>query len=522
MVAELATGSVTAADAVTATYAAFSVVLLLVLRRHPLNPSTGRAIPAVDVAAAAALTVVAAQPLVHFFPLFALVSTAYRTGIRQTVASGLVMAAALALETHPAVEAVFGHPSIPSHIVVLGGYTIVLAVLIGHLANSERGARSESAAVHRVLERLRLDAGPVASLRSALGEIQSIFGARQVLLALEDTVDEVSVLWRTRLRGAGADRDPVVELIGESDRARYWFPVDPAGGAGAVYTRDHSPCLPDSFTAAHPATRTFVLPELAIGRFRGRVFLLDPLTDQRTEQLVLLRSLVLRTAPVVHNLFLERRVRTRLKENERVRLARELHDGVVQTLIGLEMRLDVARREVSSAPETAAADLLDIQQQLHEQVVDVRGMMDRLRPPDVDRRRLVECLSESTERFQRTTGIDARFVGTADRLDLPARVCGELVRVVDEALVNVRKHSGASRVHVHLAASGDDLTLSVEDDGRGFGFAGRMTQPDLDAMGLGPLVIKERVQAIGGRVAIDSRPGRGTRLEVQVPRPAHG
>jgi two-component system NarL family sensor kinase len=244
--------------------------------------------------------------------------------------------------------------------------------------------------------------------------------------------------------------------------------------------------------------------------------------ERADEQLRLLQTLARRVVPVVHNLFLERHLRTHLKENERARLARELHDGLIQSLVAIEMRLDVARRQVESAPARAAADIGETQDQLREQIVDVRTLMHQLRPPDVDHRRLVQRLSESTERFRRTTGIEARFVGEVDRLELPARVCTELVRVVDEALVNVRKHSGAKRVAVHLGASSGALTLSVEDDGRGFDFAGRMTQPDLDALGLGPLVIKERVQALGGFVAIDSRPGRGARLEVQVPRHATG
>ena len=154
--------------------------------------------------------------------------------------------------------------------------------------------------------------------------------------------------------------------------------------------------------------------------------------------------------------------------------------------------------------------------------MDVRTLMTQLRRPDVDHRRLVQQLTETTARFHQATGIEARFVGMVERLDVSPRVCGELVRVVDEALMNVRKHSGASRVDVCLDASQGALTLSVQDDGRGFGFSGRLTQPDLDAHGLGPQVIKERVQAIGGRVAIDSVPGRGSRLEVQVPTLAPG
>jgi signal transduction histidine kinase len=277
-----------------------------------------------------------------------------------------------------------------------------------------------------------------------------------------------------------------------------------------------------AFLDAHPASQLFVLPFWEIGRFRLRLFVLDPPVERADEELRLLRTLVHRVAPVVNNVFLERHLRIRLKEDERARLARELHDGVIQALIGVEMRLDVARRQVHSAPVHAAADLVEAQGQLRAQIVDVRTLMNQLRRPEVDHRRLVQHLSDTTERFHRRTGIVARFDRAGDEVELPTRVCSELARVVDEALVNVHKHSGARHVDVHLGASADGVTLSIEDDGRGFGFAGRMTQPDLDALGLGPVVIKERVQALGGSVAIDSRPGRGARLEVQLPTPAVG
>jgi signal transduction histidine kinase len=271
----------------------------------------------------------------------------------------------------------------------------------------------------------------------------------------------------------------------------------------------------------HDASRILLLAH-TVGAFRLRALVIDPQGGHAHDQLRLLQSLIRRAAPVVHNLYLERHLRSRLQEHERAQLARELHDGVIQSLIAVEMGLDVARRQVESAPAKAAEGLEGAQRQLREQIVDVRTLMTQLRRPDVDHRRLVQHLTEATARFHQATGIEARFVGMAEQLDVSPRVCGELVRVVDEALMNVRKHSGARRVDVCLGASPGVLTLSVQDDGRGFGFSGRMAQPDLDAHGLGPQVIKERVRAIGGRVAIDSRPGRGSRLEVHLPTLAPG
>jgi signal transduction histidine kinase len=126
-------------------------------------------------------------------------------------------------------------------------------------------------------------------------------------------------------------------------------------------------------------------------------------------------------------------------------------------------------------------------------------------------------LADTVERFQRETGITARFVSEAAEIDLPPRLCRELARIVQEGLVNIRKHSGATRALVRLARKDERWTLTVEDDGRGFPFSGRFSHAELEAVGKGPLVIKERVRLIEGELTIESNPGRGSRLEISVP-----
>jgi two-component system, NarL family, nitrate/nitrite sensor histidine kinase NarX len=127
-------------------------------------------------------------------------------------------------------------------------------------------------------------------------------------------------------------------------------------------------------------------------------------------------------------------------------------------------------------------------------------------------------LGDTVERFQRETGISARFVTDLEDLDMPQRVCRELLRIVQEGLVNVRKHSGARHALVRLAANGQRWNLTVEDDGKGFPFSGRFSQQQLDESGKGPMIIKERVRLIAGQLTVESNPGQGVRLEISVPR----
>ena len=102
---------------------------------------------------------------------------------------------------------------------------------------------------------------------------------------------------------------------------------------------------------------------------------------------------------------------------------------------------------------------------------------------------------------------------------MSSQVCRELARIAQEALVNVRKHSGAAEVVVQLLESDGKWELIIEDDGSGFPFSGRISQADLDSTGRAPAIIRERVRLIQGELTIESNPGRGARVEVRVPQP---
>ena len=158
----------------------------------------------------------------------------------------------------------------------------------------------------------------------------------------------------------------------------------------------------------------------------------------------------------------------------------------------------------------------------HEFRDALRELMHQMKPLELGPHQLVDALEDSVQRFQRETGISARFVTQLDRVALTPRACREMAQILHEALVNVRRHSGARNVFVRLTAVNGDCRLSIDDDGCGFPFAGRFSQADLDATRKGPLVIKERVRLLGGELTIESDPGRGARLEIAVPISAYG
>ena len=105
---------------------------------------------------------------------------------------------------------------------------------------------------------------------------------------------------------------------------------------------------------------------------------------------------------------------------------------------------------------------------------------------------------------------------------MPPSVSRDLARIVQEALVNVLKHSDARSVILRLTAQDGVYRLVISDDGRGFDFVGRLTYAELEAERKGPRIIRERVRAIGGELTIESLPGRGARLEISFPQRPRG
>jgi hypothetical protein len=163
-------------------------------------------------------------------------------------------------------------------------------------------------------------------------------------------------------------------------------------------------------------------------------------------------------------------LRERAGALERARFARELHDGAIQSLIAVEMQLDVLRRQSGTQAPVVNAELGRIQKLLREEVLKLRELMQAMKSFEVDADRLLGFISDTVERFRRETGIAAEFVSELERVDLAQKGCRELARIVQESLVNVRKHSGAHHVLVRLAQRAGNLQLTVEDDGKGFSF----------------------------------------------------
>lgn len=225
------------------------------------------------------------------------------------------------------------------------------------------------------------------------------------------------------------------------------------------------------------------------------------------------------TIALAHFSLLERLQETVVLE-ERVRLARDLHDGVLQALAGTVLQLEVLRRESPEDSEVRRR-LLEIQLPLVAQQRELRSLIQPLKTPErrppVGDADLCARLEDLTTRIERQWDRPVELVSDGWRATVSAPLAQEIYHLVSEALVNAARHAGASRIVVE-ARSGDGsaATLSVTDDGRGFPFHGRHDLKALQAMSAGPVMLMHRVAALRGELTIDSTPS-GSRVEIRLP-----
>jgi PAS domain S-box-containing protein len=205
-----------------------------------------------------------------------------------------------------------------------------------------------------------------------------------------------------------------------------------------------------------------------------------------------------------------------LLEGQHQRLAADLHDGHLQSLAAIGLRLDQAAARLDRGDVALVGGLLRrLRQETREEVVALRRTITALRPLLLDRRGLAAAVGELATATGARAGLDACEVTVdLDGAPLDPEVETALFRVAQQALANVDQHAGARRLRVALYRDGPQVVLVVEDDGRGFDPA--HAQAVADSHGFGLTCMRERVQAIGGQFLLHSAPGGGTRIQVRA------
>lgn len=266
--------------------------------------------------------------------------------------------------------------------------------------------------------------------------------------------------------------------------------------------------------AAHPRMRSFLgVPIVFKGDVVAAFYLADkddgePFTgdDER-----LISVLAAHAAIAIENTRLIEQSRELSIVEERNRVARELHDALTQTLFSLTLTSEAAASAVRTDPDRAEAELAQVRSLVDRAFADLRSLIAGMRPPDLDRDGLVETIAKQLDILGRARGIDVQMDARGEGR-LPPGVEAAVFRILQEALTNAVRHSAATSIEVEVAVDGGGVRASVRDDGSGF-------DPDAHAVAgrrLGLTSMRERADEIGARLAIESAPGNGTTVRVEV------
>ena len=204
-------------------------------------------------------------------------------------------------------------------------------------------------------------------------------------------------------------------------------------------------------------------------------------------------------------------LRLRASEAERARLARDLHDGPAQHFANAVFETYYLQRLLARDPAAAAQGLAQLRDSLQQGVAEIRRCLFDLRLPAVEEVGLVALLRSYLPDYEGQFGVAVEAILPDEEPPVSADQSIAIFRILQEALTNARKHSGAQQIRVALQHQDNELNLIVEDDGRGF------TRDRLPAGRYGLLGMQERAQLAHGRLEVDSRPGHGARIVLHVP-----
>lgn len=252
----------------------------------------------------------------------------------------------------------------------------------------------------------------------------------------------------------------------------------------------------------------------------GRLFCLDK-PKMRLDDLIL-GSLVARLAVSrLDSLYLLARLREAAALDERIRVARDLHDSLLQSQAGTALQLLAARRLLEREPMAARERLADVQSQLERGELEMRSFIRRMRPAssagtDLTASGLSGRLEELGRRVERQWEIRVNM--RVDRAvdQLPAGLSDDIYRLAQEGIVNAARHADASAIGVNLSVSIEQLWLKISDDGRGFPFHGVFDLAALGELRQGPRTLRERVTELQGDLKLKSL-DTGTELIITLP-----
>ena len=520
-----------AVHSVVIAYLAYSLsVLALVWSPVKFGRGWETSLHVVDLAAFSVLMVATRGATSPFFItlIFLLVSATIRWQVRGTLWTAA--AVAIAFEAASLYSSMFGNGELVSvgTFLIRLIYLIIVAALLAYLGAHHRKYHDELgrlATWPRTMSR-----EPYAVLSEVLSKAGDLMNAPRIVLVWSDSEESaVNVAWT-------ADE-------------RVMWKEEPSDSYGAVVA---STLVGRTFQTSNAASERSRVVVLTRGRFlrrrcrpiderlraqfnmravqswpldgelvRGRIFCLDKPGPSLDE--LMMGEFVARLATSrLDGLYLLSRLQDARALEERVRVARDLHDSLLQSQAGAALHLLAARRLLERDPAAGKHRLEEVQQQLEHGELEMRAFIRDLRPA---RRPATEAARVGLrERVQNHAGLIERQWNVRVTLNideaaeqLGTKVTGDIYRLIHEGLVNAARHADASSIRVHLSVADGRVHLSIADDGKGFPFTGTYDLAWLERMDQGPVTLRERVAALQGQLTLTTSKQAGTELLITVP-----
>lgn len=512
-----------------AAYVAYSVVIALLVWRSDAPPHgqalITHAFDLIFFSFFIYFTWGSASPFTAYF-VFALVCATLRWQWRGTLWTALV-SLAMFLGVGLWVAQALDDPGFQVYpVIVRSVYLGVVAVLLGYLGFHEEQTRREMALLAAWPQGVPLQRE--ALVRTLLEHSAEALGAPRVLLAWVEREEPWLYLasWSAgALAWTRAAPEELEGLVAPPLRQDSFLCLDATASEPAVLRRGRdglqrwrgSPLnseLRDRFSL-----RAVLSLPLQSESIEGRLFFADK-AAMTSDDLVLGEVVAGVLVAKLDHFYLNQTLQEAVTTEERLRLARDLHDGVLQSLTGIGLRLAAVRGLLEEEPKRAREALEALQRLITLEQRDLRFFIQELKPPPLapvsEARSLAARISELAQRMDLEWGLRATL-RTEGLERIPEPLAREVYLVVREALVNAVRHGEATAVQVEiLCGEGRQLAISVADNGRGFPVSGKFTHAALATGNFAPRTLLERVTSLHGTLALESSTA-GARLDIDLP-----
>jgi signal transduction histidine kinase len=503
-------------------YTIYAVIAAIFAWRSPVPSAQWRlASHALDLVLFSVFVYLTEGPASPFFLyfVFSLFCATLRFAWRGVLATGI---AAIAIYGAMALIASISDPHFEwSRVLIREAYLAVIAALVFYLGVYHHRLRGEMASLAAWPREL---AGGVEDvLRAGLAHAASVVNARRVLLLWEESEEP----WIYIANSTGSEfalervAPRLFEMPGNDELRNTSAFVRGSGEPVLVYDPARSAATEIDATLVHESFRSRYAIDSAIvvsleTQSLATHFVIPNVRAATADDLALAHIVGRLLLATLEQHFFVQQVRQTASAEERFRISRELHDGIVQSLGGVGLQLQAIRAEFAREPQ-AAERLSHVQSVIEHDQRELRTLVRELRPHDArDGRAIIaDELQRMRERYALEWGLEVAADAHTER-DVPARLAHELCRILNESLANAARHGGATGAQIEVSTTDGELRLRVADNGRGFPFTGRHELDALRRSGNGPRTLKERVTTLQGSLTVESS-SRGAVIEVVIP-----